>query len=59
MARLREIIGVLILSGGLAVGGYALWQLRGHDYVAAIVGALISLGLLGSGVELLRPAMGE
>jgi len=52
-------MGSVLLSSSLATLFYAVLQLRGHDYVAAIVLVVIGLALLGAGVELIRPSSGE
>ena len=36
-----------------------LMRLRAHDYLAAVVVLMVGLALLGAGVELLRPTVGE
>jgi len=38
---------------------WAVVQLRGHDYVAAVLLIVTGLSVLRAGVELLRPTMGE
>ncbi len=59
MRLLREVLGlvVLILALGVLAGG--IWELRAHDYVSAIVLVVVGLGLLGAGLELVRPSMAE
>ncbi len=59
MAWLREGSGGLLLLASLGTLFYAIVQLRGHDYVAAIVLTFIGLAVLGASVELLRPSTGE
>jgi hypothetical protein len=56
---LRDGSGALLVLTSLGVLFYAVVQLRGHDYVAAIVLTVSGLALLGAGVELLRPSVGE
>jgi hypothetical protein len=34
-------------------------RLRAHDYLAALAVIMVGLALLGAGVELLRPTVGE
>lgn len=56
---LRELSGMVLLIAALAVLGYAVHRLGGHDYVATIILVLTGLPLLQAGVELLRPSIGE
>jgi hypothetical protein len=56
---LRDGSGALLVLAALAVLGYGIFELRRHDYVSAIVLVVTGLSLLGAGVELLRPTIGE
>lgn len=56
---MRELSGIVLLIAALAVLGYAVHRLGGHDYVATIILVLTGLPLLQAGVELLRPSIGE
>lgn len=59
MSRLREVFGVLLLVAALGTLFSGVMNLRAHDYVAAILLSVMGLALLGAGVELLRPTVGE
>jgi len=59
LSWLREGSGGLLLLSAAATLFHGVLQLRGHDYVAAIVLVVIGLALLGAAVELLRPSTGE
>ncbi len=56
---LRDGSGALLVLSALAVLFFGVVELRGHDYVAAIILVVIGLSLLRGGVELLRPSVGE
>jgi len=56
---IRHLIGGLLAITGVVALALSVRALLGHDYIAAILGVLAGLGLCGSGVELLRPAVGE
>jgi hypothetical protein len=56
---LRDGSGTVLLASALATLFHAVTQLRGHDYLAAMVLSLIGWALLRAGVELLRPSLGE
>lgn len=56
---LRDGSGGILVLVSLTVLFYAVGQLRDHDYVAAIVLVVMGLAILGAGVELLRPSVGE
>lgn len=56
---LRDISGAVLVLASLGVLFYAVSELRGHDYVSAVVLVVTGLSLLGAGVELLRASMGE
>ena len=56
---LRDGSGVLLVLAALAVLVLAVTDLRGHDYLAAILLVVTGLSLLRAGVELLRPSVGE
>lgn len=49
----------MLVAVSLGVLFFAIWTLREHDYVAAILLVLTGLSLLRAGVELLRPTVGE
>jgi len=55
----RDGSGAVLLLVALGVLFYAVLELRGHDYVAAILLVVTGLSLLRAGVELLRPTLGE
>ncbi len=59
MRRLREVLGALLLVAALVTLFFAVMNLRAHDYVAAILLSVMGVALLGAGVELLRPTVGE
>jgi hypothetical protein len=59
MVSMRDGTGLLLVVMALGTLTYAVLQLRGHDYVAAILLVLTGLSLLRAGVELLRPTVGE
>ncbi|MFW6050015.1 MAG: hypothetical protein ACODAU_02505 [Myxococcota bacterium] len=56
---LRDGTGSLLVLVSLGVLFHAIRELRLHDYVSAIVLVVTGLSLLGAGVELLRPSVGE
>ena len=56
---LRDGSGLMLVLASLAVLYHGIIQLRGHDYVAAILLVVTGLSLLRAGVELLRPSVGE
>jgi len=56
---IRDGSGAALVICSLGVLFYAVAQLRGHDYVAAILLVVTGLFLLRAGVELLRPTVGE
>jgi hypothetical protein len=55
----RDGSGAVLVLAALTVLFYAVTELRRHDYVSGIVLVVTGLSLLGAGVELLRPSMGE
>lgn len=55
----RDICGALLVLGALAGLFEGLMRLRAHDYVAAFIIMMAGLGVMGAGVELLRPTVGE
>lgn len=59
MRLVRESLGVLLVLLALAVLFWSVVELRGHDYVSAIVLVMVGLGVLGAGLEMVRPTMGE
>ena len=56
---IRTLIGALLALSGLAALGFGVHSVLDHDYISAILAVLTGLGLCGSGVELLRPMVGE
>jgi hypothetical protein len=56
---LRESCGMLLLMAALGVLFHAVMELRGREYVGAIILVLTGLSVLQAGVELLRPSIGE
>jgi hypothetical protein len=56
---LRDGSGLLLLLLGLASLGGTVIDVRGHDYVAAMLWATVGLALVRAAVALLRPSMGE
>lgn len=57
--RLRDGLGALLVVASFGGLGGAVWELRGHDYVGAVLLVFVGLSLLRAGVELLRPTVGE
>ena len=55
----RDGTGAVLVLVSLVILFFGVTELRGHDYVAAIVLVVTGLSLLGAGVELLRPTVGE
>ena len=55
----RDASGALLVLAALAVLVLAVGDLRGHDYLAAILLVITGLALMRAGVELLRPSVGE
>jgi hypothetical protein len=49
----------MLLLAGLGALGWAVWELRTRDYVAAILLVVTGLSLVRAGAELLRPSVGE
>lgn len=56
---LREACGVLVLVGALVMLGLAVTHLRDQEFVGALLLTFAGVMLVRSGVELLRPSMGE
>lgn len=56
---IRDATGAVLSLLSLAVLFYGVVELRGHDYVSAIVLVVTGLCLLGAGLEILRPTVGE
>ena len=50
-------LGLVVLALGTLYWGIA--ELRGRDYLAALLALLTGLAVLRAGVELLRPTVGE
>ena len=57
--HLREGVGVALVVGALIVLGLGIRHLRDQEYVGAVLLVTTGLALVRSGVELLRPSMGE
>lgn len=57
--RLVEVVAAVMLLLSLYVLYRCLTSLGGQDYVAALLLAAISLGLMRSGVELARTSMSD
>lgn len=55
----RDVVGGLLVLASLATCFEGLMRLRAHDYLAALAVVMLGLALLGAGVELLRPTVGE
>lgn len=56
---LRDGSGVLLLLCGLGALAGTVLDVRGHDYLAAMLWATVGLSLVRAAVALLRPSMGE
>lgn len=56
---LRDGSGALLLLLGLAALWGVVLDVRGHDYVAAMLWATVAVALVRAAVALLRPSMGE
>jgi len=56
---LRDVSGAVLVLAALGTLAYGVTELRGHDYVAAILLVVTGVSLVWAGVELLRPALGE
>lgn len=57
--HLREGAGALLILAALFVLGMGIRHLRDQEFVGALLLISVSLALVRSGVELLRPSMGE
>jgi hypothetical protein len=57
--HLREGAGALLILSALFVLGTGIRHLRDQEFVGALLLISVSLALVRSGVELLRPSMGE
>lgn len=57
--RLREVVGAVLVLAAFVALYAALGELRGRDYIAAVLLVITGLSLLGAGTELLRPTTGE
>ncbi|MCA9532790.1 MAG: hypothetical protein KC593_03890 [Myxococcales bacterium] len=55
----RDVAGGALVVASLVTCFEGLMRLRAHDYLAAVVVLMVGLALLGAGVELLRPTVGE
>lgn len=55
----RDGAGGVLVAAALMLLFMGVWQLRAHDYVAAILLLLSGLSVLRAGTELLRPSLGE
>jgi len=57
--HVRESAGALLIVAALFVLGTGVRHLRDQEFVGAVLLISVSLALVRSGVELLRPSMGE
>ncbi|MBK8173548.1 MAG: hypothetical protein IPK60_24870 [Sandaracinaceae bacterium] len=57
--HLREGSGALLVLIAAATLFYSVVSLRARDYIAAVLLIATGLAVLRSGVELLRPSVGE
>lgn len=55
----RDGAGALFVVAALVTLFLAVVELRGHDYVAAVLLCITGIALVRGGVELLRPTVGE
>ena len=55
----REIVGFALTGGSVAILWWGIVDLRQHNYVSAILLALVGTAVLRAGVELVRPSVGE
>lgn len=55
----RDGSGALLVAAALGLLFWAVMQLRGRDYLAAVLLIVTGLSVLRAGVELLRPTLGE
>ena len=56
---LRDGAGALLVLSALVTLFFAVLELRGHDYVAAVLLTVTGIALVRGGVELLRATVGE
>ena len=56
---LRDGTGALLVLSALVTLSLGIVELRGHDYVAALLLSVTGIALVRAGVELLRPTVGE
>lgn len=56
---LRDGAGALLVLASLVTLFRTVVELRGHDYLAALLLCVMGLALVRGGVELLRPTVGE
>lgn len=56
---MREGVGLTLVVAALLVLGLGIRHLRDQEYVGAVLLVTTGLALIRSGVELLRPSMGE
>lgn len=52
-------MGLVLVLGALVLMGFGVRHLRDQEYVGAVLLVTTGLALVRSGVELLRPSMGE
>ena len=55
----RDVAGAVLVIAALVALFEAIGRLRDHDYVSGALVILVGLAVLGAGVELLRPTVGE
>ncbi len=56
---MREVAGFTLLVAALGVLFRGVVTFGRHDYVASLALVIVGLALLGAGMELLRPGLGE
>jgi hypothetical protein len=57
--HLREGVGLTLVLSALGLLALGIRHLRDQEYVGAVLLVTTGLALVRSGVELLRPSMGE
>ncbi|MFM2421266.1 MAG: hypothetical protein RL385_5989 [Pseudomonadota bacterium] len=57
--RVRVAAGALLLCSAAVLLGYGVAHVRDQDFIGALILVAIGYGVLRTGAELLRPAMGE
>jgi dipeptide/tripeptide permease len=59
MARVRMVTGAVLLMAAAVLLGLGVAHVRDQDFVGALILVAVGYGVLRTGAELLRPAMGE